>query len=142
MIVTFGEQPPVYAKSRSEMQQSSTPYPVQCKYALLARNHKLLLFYFNLISYNVSFLQRSCLYLVVEMYRIPVSRRIHRVLNTPAAATYIHRIRLQHPEDSHIRVLTVLMLETLPATRHKATMVHIRRIRQPHSRYHNCDHLS
>lgn len=29
MIVTFGEQPPVYAKSRSEMQQSSTPYPVQ-----------------------------------------------------------------------------------------------------------------
>lgn len=29
MIVTFGEQPPVYAKARSEMQQSSTPYPVQ-----------------------------------------------------------------------------------------------------------------
>lgn len=31
MIVTFGEQPPVYAKIRSETQQSSTPYPVQCK---------------------------------------------------------------------------------------------------------------
>jgi len=30
MIVTFGDQPPVYAKSRSETQQSSTPYPVQC----------------------------------------------------------------------------------------------------------------
>ncbi|XP_018302640.1 tumor susceptibility gene 101 protein [Mycetomoellerius zeteki] len=29
MIVTFGEQPPVYAKIRSETQQSSTPYPVQ-----------------------------------------------------------------------------------------------------------------
>ncbi|KAG5321124.1 TS101 protein, partial [Pseudoatta argentina] len=29
MIVTFGEQPPVYAKTRSETQQSSTPYPVQ-----------------------------------------------------------------------------------------------------------------
>ncbi|KAH0946475.1 hypothetical protein HN011_011045 [Eciton burchellii] len=29
MIVTFGDQPPVYAKSRSETQQSSTPYPVQ-----------------------------------------------------------------------------------------------------------------
>lgn len=29
MIVTFGEQPPVYAKSRAEVQQSSTPYPVQ-----------------------------------------------------------------------------------------------------------------
>ncbi|EFN75912.1 Tumor susceptibility gene 101 protein [Harpegnathos saltator] len=30
MIVTFGEQPPVYAKSKMEIQQStSTPYPVQ-----------------------------------------------------------------------------------------------------------------
>lgn len=31
MIVTFGEQPPVYAKSKMEIQQSTTPYPVQRK---------------------------------------------------------------------------------------------------------------
>ena len=31
MIVTFGEQPPVYAKPRG-IQTSSTPYPVQRKY--------------------------------------------------------------------------------------------------------------
>lgn len=35
MIVTFGEQPPVYAKSRAEVQQSSTPYPVQRKYTYI-----------------------------------------------------------------------------------------------------------
>lgn len=29
MIVTFGEQPPVYAKQRQDTQSSSTPYPVQ-----------------------------------------------------------------------------------------------------------------
>ncbi|XP_032665106.1 tumor susceptibility gene 101 protein [Odontomachus brunneus] len=29
MIVTFGEQPPVYAKSKVEIQSTSTPYPVQ-----------------------------------------------------------------------------------------------------------------
>lgn len=29
MIVTFGEQPPVYANSRRETQHSSTPYPIQ-----------------------------------------------------------------------------------------------------------------
>lgn len=34
MIVTFGEQPPVYAKPRQGIQTSSTPYPVQCEYLL------------------------------------------------------------------------------------------------------------
>ncbi|XP_015602524.1 tumor susceptibility gene 101 protein isoform X2 [Cephus cinctus] len=29
MIVTFGEQPPVYARPRSDTQSTSTPYPVQ-----------------------------------------------------------------------------------------------------------------
>lgn len=34
MIVTFGEQPPVYAKPRQGIQTSSTPYPVQREYLL------------------------------------------------------------------------------------------------------------
>lgn len=34
MIVTFGEQPPVYAKPRQGIQATSTPYPVQREYLL------------------------------------------------------------------------------------------------------------
>lgn len=49
MIVTFGEQPPVYAKSRSEVQQSSTPYPVQRKYTYITTN-----FYFNVIYLSLT----------------------------------------------------------------------------------------
>lgn len=37
MTVTFGEQPPVYAKSKIDVQSTSTPYPVQRKCALLLK---------------------------------------------------------------------------------------------------------
>lgn len=139
MIVTFGEQPPVYAKSRSEMQQSSTPYPVQCKYILL-RN---LIFYLNLIFFcsliymQIFFLQHSCLYLVVEVHRVLAFHHIHQILNTLVAAMYIRHIRLQHLVDFHIPVLIVLMLEPLLVIQRKATVVHIHHIHQRHNRYHN-----
>lgn len=31
MVVTFGEQPPVYANSRSDTQMNTSPYPIQRK---------------------------------------------------------------------------------------------------------------
>lgn len=40
MIVTFGEQPPVYAKPRQGIQTSSIPYPVQCEYLLFININK------------------------------------------------------------------------------------------------------
>lgn len=47
MIVTFGDQPPVYAKPRQGIQTSSTPYPVQRKYLSFLNIHmKILLFYY------------------------------------------------------------------------------------------------
>lgn len=52
MIVTFGDQPPVYAKPRKGIQKSSTPYPVQRKYLSFLNIHMKILLLKNTILYS------------------------------------------------------------------------------------------
>jgi len=102
---------------------------------LCLQNSKGSIFYFCLfnISYNL-ITQHLCLYLVVETYQVLVSLHIHQVLSTPAAAMCIRHI-LRRPEDSRIQALMVLMQEPRQVTRRKATVVHIRHIRQSPNQY-------
>lgn len=67
MIVTFGEQPPVYAKSKIEIQQStSTPYPVQRKQALLIEINSIFSISFILIYTLINILIESNWYYFIS----------------------------------------------------------------------------